>query len=586
MQSPVEGSSKQARTRRVSRRGFLKLAGGTGSLMLLAACGGGAPAAPAATEAPLVPRAVPTMAPAQSAPTAAAPAAAAPTAAPKPQATAAPAVAQAGAKGKFTYAFHTAIAPAWLDPQEAPPQVTPYNFAYALHDALIKPMPGKDFAPSLAESYEVAPDFKSATFKLRQGVKFHDGSPVTGEDVKFTYENYRGASAAVLKAKLDRIDLPDDRTVKFFFKEPFVDFLILYGSPASGAAWIVPKAHYQKVGKDGFKTAPIGAGPYRFVRQAAGSEMEFEAFPEYWRKSPSVKTLVARGVPEAATRLAMLKTGEIDTMYSVPGDLLDVIRKEPGLRLTAPLGGSVWLELMSLDRPDHPFKDIRVRQAVSLALDRKAINDAELGGLSPVEGNWVPAEWPGALQRPVPPTDLAKAKELMAQAGVPDGFDVSAITPLPPFYSWGERVGSQLRGIGIRTQVNTMERAPFYERLAPGPERLKGMVIQFSGAPGDAGARIRENAVCKGAFSGLCVPEVEDKMAAHDASTDLQQRKKILDEVQAYLLDQYLLIPLVRNVFTIAAGPKLANPKIEDIIGSIPQYIWIGPWEDLQIKDG
>src|SRR5205823_4364860 len=150
------------------------------------------------------------------------------------------------------------------------------------------PMPGKDFVPSLAESYEVAPDNKSATFKLRPNIKFHDGSPVTPEDVKFTAENYRGASAGILKSKIDRIELPDNRTVKFIFKEPFLDFMTVYGSPASGAAWIVPKAYYEKVGKDGFKNAPIGAGPYRFVRQSPGQEVEFEAFPDYWRKSPSV----------------------------------------------------------------------------------------------------------------------------------------------------------------------------------------------------------------------------------------------------------------------------------------------------------
>ena len=117
------------------------------------------------------------------------------------------------------------------------------------------------------------------------------------------------------------------------------------------------------------------------------------------------------------------------------------------------------------------------------------------------------------------------------------------------------------------------------------PDRLKGFVIQFSGAPGDAASRIRENAVCKGAFSGLCVPEIDQRMARYDASIDLKERKQLLDEVQAYLLDQYLLIPLCRNVFTIAAGPRLDVPKLEEIIGAIPQYIWIGPWEDVKVKD-
>jgi len=167
-----------------------------------------------------------------------------------------------------------------------------------VHDALVKPMPGKNFAPSLAESYEIAPDFKSATFKLRSGVKFHDGSPVTPDDVKFTYEQYRGASATVLKAKLERIELPDDRTVRFIFKEPFVDFLTIYGSPASGAAWIVPKAYYEKVGKDGFKTAPMGPGRTASCgsRQAPRSSL---------RRSPT--TGESRRASRRSSRRASLK---------------------------------------------------------------------------------------------------------------------------------------------------------------------------------------------------------------------------------------------------------------------------------------
>jgi ABC-type transport system substrate-binding protein len=281
----------------------------------------------------------------------------------------------------------------------------------------------------------------------------------------------------------------------------------------------------------------------------------------------------------------MLQTGEIDAGYQVPGDLLEAVKKDPKLRLSATLAGATWLEMMP-DRPDSPLSDPRVRQAISLAIDRKAINDAEIGGMSPIEGNWISAEWPGALQRPVPPTDVARAKQLLAEAGQAQGFEVSSITPLPPNTSWAERVASQLRLVNIRTQVNTMERAAFYERLAPGPDRLKGFIIQFSGAPGDAASRIRENAVCKGAFSGVCLPEVDQRMARYDASIDPKERQQLLEEVQAYLLDQYVLVPLVRNVLTIVVGPRLDVPKVEEIVGAMPQYTWIGPWEDVKVKDG
>jgi peptide/nickel transport system substrate-binding protein len=485
-------------------------------------------------------------------------------------------------KGRLVYAYSTTIPPAWLDPQENPPQVTPYLVAYAVHDAMVKPMPGNPLAPSLAESYEMAPDYKSATFKLRPGIKFHDGSPVTTEDVKFTFENYRGASAKVLHDKTDSVELVDDRTIRFHFKDPFLDFMVLYGSPASGAGWIVPKAYYQKVGPDGFKQTPIGAGPYRFVRQQLGVQIELEAFGEYWRKTPSVKTLVLKGVPEDSTRAAILQTGEAD-MTIIPSTLIDTIRRDPRYHFVPTRSAATWLECVP-DRPDSPLADIRVRQAISLAVDRKALNDAEMAGMSPIGGNWIPEEYAGAISRPVPPFDLAKARQLLTEAGVASGFDVGNITPLPPYFSWAERVASQLRAVNIRTGVQQLERATFYEKLAPGPDRLKGFILQFSGAPGDAAARIRENAVCKGTFSGLCTDEVDSRMAKYDASTDPKERLRLLEEVQNYLLDNYIMLPVARNVILNAAGPRLVNTPT-DVIGAIPQYPFTGPYEDIQLKD-
>jgi peptide/nickel transport system substrate-binding protein len=573
--------------RRLTRRAFIAYcAVPVGAAGLLAACAPASPSVPAAPKA--------TQAPLAGAPTQAPIVTPAPAAASKPAekpadkpaekpAAAAPAAGKPEPKGTLNYAWHTTISPAWLDPQENPPQITPYNFAYAVHDALVKHMPGKTFAPSLAESYEIASDSKSATFKLRPNIKFHDGTPVTPEDVKFTFEKYRGANATILKEKTAAIETPDDRTVKFVFKEPFLDFLTIYGSPSSGAGWIVPKAYYEKVGPNGFKQNPVGAGPYRFVKQQAGTEVEFEAFTEYWRKSPSVKTIIMRGIPEASTRLAGLQTGELDVANQMPGDLLETIRKDPNLRLVPLKAGPVWLEPMSFDKPDSPLKDIKVRQALSLAIDRKGFSDAEMGGLGVLEGNWIPADWPGALERPTPPFDVAKAKQLLAEAGVASGFEISQLTPLGGYASFAERVVGYLRAIGITTRVNTMERAAFYDALKPGPDRLKGLVIQLSGSPGDAAARIRENALCNGAFSSLCMPEVEEPMKRYEASIDVQERTKILNEVQAYLLDNYFLIPILRQAFINCLGPRIAN-KAEDIEGAIPQYVYIGPYEDVELK--
>src|SRR5437773_5860988 len=193
--------------------------------------------------------------------------------------------------GQMTWAVHISLAPTWFDPAETSGIITPFMVLYALHDALAKPMPGQLLAASLAESWSAAEDGLSYNFALRSDAIFHNGEPVTAEDVKFSYERYRGASHDVLKSRTAAIDILDPRHVRFRLKEPWPDFMTFYGS-ATGAGWVVPKKYVEKVGDDGYKKAPIGAGPYKFVSFTPGVELVFEAFEGYWRKVPSVKRLV------------------------------------------------------------------------------------------------------------------------------------------------------------------------------------------------------------------------------------------------------------------------------------------------------
>ena len=176
--------------------------------------------------------------------------------------------ARAAAKGKIVLAWHAGFASRWLDPQEHDGTATPDNFFTALHDALIKNQGTALYDhPALAERFTVAADSKSATFTLRNGLKFHNAEPVTPQYVKWSYENYRGAKADVFKKKTERVEIVDDRTIRFVFKEPFLDFAILFGTAnVAGPGWVVPEKYYKQVGADGFKQKPIGAGPFKLVR--------------------------------------------------------------------------------------------------------------------------------------------------------------------------------------------------------------------------------------------------------------------------------------------------------------------------------
>src|SRR2546425_8197919 len=301
--------------------------------------------------------------------------------------------AQGQPEGQLPIAFDASIASSFLDPAETPGIGTPFVFLYALHDALIKPLPGNDMAPCLAESWRESPDGLVYEFKLREGVRFHNGDPFTAEDVKFSFHRYRGVSARLLHERVKVVEIVDPYRVRFVLHAPWPDFLVFYATPATGAAWVVPKKHIEKVGEESFKRQPVGLGPYRFVRMTPGVELVLEANEQYWRKKPSIKRLVIKGVPDRTTRLAMLKTGEADIAYLMIGVEGETVRADPRLRLAQVIPSAAWW----LDFPEQwgkaksPWQDRRVRLAVNLAVDRQAVNQAERLGFSRLTRSIIPS---------------------------------------------------------------------------------------------------------------------------------------------------------------------------------------------------
>ncbi|MGF1597110.1 MAG: ABC transporter substrate-binding protein [Acidimicrobiales bacterium] len=488
--------------------------------------------------------------------------------------------------GTLSFGWNTGFSPVWFDPSVNTTSVSQFATQYVLHDALVKGMPGRVLAPSLAESYMIAPDFLSAEFTLREGLTFHDGSPLTTEDVAFTYTNYKGTGAEILQGQLKEIEIVDDLTIRFHFNTPFLDFLVLYGSTATGAGWILPKDYYERVGPDGFLAAPIGAGPFKFVENQDNNVIVYEAFDDYWRKNPGVETLNWHAIADNATRFAALQTGELDLATVFPGDLLDAIRADPNLDLVPTTGAPFWLEFVGYEDPSNPFHDKRVREAVSLALDRATIQQAEAGGGGGIEGQWIPEDYSGALQVETPyEFNVDKARELMAEAGYPDGFDAGMITPLLSQLPLTERVVTMLAEIGITLEINQIDRGEFLAEIGAGKEgTLTGVIKNISGAGGDAFSRIRNFATCDGQASRICDPFIDERVAAYDASTDLAERQEISEEIQQYMIDELHFVYVYDLGLNHGQGPRVVEDP-STVWAQIPQYVYPGLWEDINVTD-
>jgi peptide/nickel transport system substrate-binding protein len=491
----------------------------------------------------------------------------------------APAV-TAAPEGTMTWGVHITLASRWLDPAETEGIVTPFMVLYALHDALVKPMPAGPNTPSLAESWTQSKDGLTYEFVLRRGVKFHNGDPVTAEDVKFSFERYRGAAVKAFKERVRDVQVVDAGRVRIHLKEPWPDFMTFYGTTATGAGWIVPKSYVQKVGDDGFKKAPIGAGPYKFVSFTPGVELVLEAFEGYWRKTPAVKRLVLRSLPEETTRAAALKKGEVDIAYLLSGPVAEDIRRAPGFKLVAPSqsNGVFWLDLPDQWEPKSPWHDRRVRLAASHAIDRQALNQAETLGFSRPTGGIIPRAFEFSRAFEPPAYDPAKARQLLAEAGYPGGFDAGDLYPWPPYTSMGEALASYLQAVGIRTKIRTMERAAL--TTAWRERKLKGVIVGITGASGNAATRLEAYVSKNGVYTSGVLPEVEDLFQRQARELDVKKREALLHQIQGILHDRVTHVPVYELAFIWGVGPRAEEPGVSLIKG----YAYSAPYEDLRLK--
>lgn len=484
-----------------------------------------------------------------------------------------------GADTQLTWGVHVSLAPTWFDPADTPGIITPFMLLYAMHDAMVKPMPGEPAAASLAESWTVSPDGRTYEFVVRKGVTFHNGDPLTAADVKFSFERYRGAAASTFKQRVAGVDVVDPHRVRIRLKEPWPDFMAFYGTPASGAGWIVPKAYVERIGDDAFKKAPVGAGPYRFVSFRPGVELVLEAFDRYWRKKPAVKRLVFKVVPDEATRLAMLKRGEADIVYSVRGALAEELQRTAGLKLVPTIiPAPFWLVPTDQWNPQSPWHDRRVRLAATLAIDRKALNQAETLGHSKISFSMFPTSFDFYWQPPAHPFDPDRAKKLLAEAGYPNGFDAGNYYCDGSYANVAEAVANYWQPIGIRVQLRPLERAAFFAKYRE--KSLTNVIQSASGAGGNVATRVEAFVATGGTYVYGAYPDLDDLFHQQARELDRKKRETLLHRIQQLVYDKAMVIPIWELGFLNGVGPRVETSGL----GLITGHAYSAPYEDLRIQ--
>ena len=331
-----------------------------------------------------------------------------------------------------------------------------YVYVHLVFNGLSRIDPDMTVKPDLAESWTASDDLKTWTFKLRQGVKFHHGRVLDAEDVAATMNRIldpaTGSRARTSLSMVDKVTSVDALTVKFDLNLPYAGFADIF---ADRQLRIVPK---DKLGE--LSTHPIGTGPFMFKSWSPGDRMELVRNPDYFEKGlPKADGVTIRIVPEAAARIAALESGALDIVWSLPYESVDKFKNHASVRadgVSTPTWDGV---ILNNERP--PFNDVRVRQALALTIDKEAIVELALFGQGDPTFSPIPPSHPYFNKSlKFNPPDIAKAKKLLAEAGFPNGFEVSMQVPQEreQRVRVGVAVRDMARAAGIRINV---ERVPF-----------------------------------------------------------------------------------------------------------------------------
>jgi peptide/nickel transport system substrate-binding protein len=455
-----------------------------------------------------------------------------------------------------------------------PWQETPFSKGYLtlLYDFLVGANPDGtlSMANGVAEKWELSADGKTWTFSLRKGITFHDGSELTAEDVKWSLEMVTkpesiAANAARLRGTFKAIEVVDPYTLVIHTHKPDLWLPQDLSMAASYEGAVLPKKYFEKVGADGFAANAIGSGPYKWAKGLTGSFIQLEAVDKHWAEGvPKYKTLTYRVVAEESTRIAMIQTGEVD-IVSVSRERVPDLQAL-GLNVLVKERGSVMGCYFHQQWEGHPIGDRRVRQALNLAINRDEIvqfifaGQAKLMAMYPI-GSFAVAAGADPELKPYP-YDPAKAKQLLAEAGYPNGFETTiysyAREDVPEMVRLVEAIAGYTAKIGVKLNIFSTEYPVARTRRITGkmPGHISCLGTPNRSNPGDLFTLIHTLHHSSSRLSDHKAPELDALIEAGQAAKTEAESRKILGDIHRWLYNDYATMPIAEASIPFVADPK------------------------------
>jgi peptide/nickel transport system substrate-binding protein len=433
--------------------------------------------------------------------------------------------------------------------------------------------------PLLATEWKL-PDPTTIDFTLRPGVKFHDGSPFTADDVVYTLNLVADPMSKVSTPAnynwIERAEKTGELSVRVKLKRPTPAALEYFALVVP----IYPKAYREKVGPEGYAKAPVGAGPYKVTKVESGVSIDFERFEDYWAGSPkgkpAIRKISVRFVPDAATEMTELLAGRADWIWNLNPDQFDSVNTIPHLQAVRKESmriGYLALDAAGRTGADNPITKQKVRQAIWHAIDRKAIADKLVTGGSRVPpAPCFPPQFGCDGEMAVHyPYDPAKAKQLLAEAGYPGGFDVELASYVLP--QWGAAVQNYLQAVGIRAKINQLQVQALVQRAKAGELRMY-LGSWGSYSINDVSA-ILPNFFDGGADDYARDPDVQKWLAEAGSSNDAEVRKKAYSAAIQRITERAYWAPLHTYVTTYGYSKQLDFTPYAD---ELPRF-FLAKWK-------
>ena len=426
--------------------------------------------------------------------------------------------------------------PPGLDPTTSPAATIKRVVHYNLLEGLLKVDRNGRVAPALAKSYSISKDGKEYTFVLHSGIKFHDGKPCTSEDVKHTFERLLDPKTAapyrMFYEPIESIQAVDPTTVKFKTKKVDSNFLF---NMARGDAVIVPK---QAV--DRLKSAPVGTGPFKFVAWNRGDSVVMAKNPDYYIKGlPYLDKVTFKFIPDPSAQLAALRAGDIDVIaYDLAPENAPALEKDA--RFKVQKGNTTTEVIMAMNHSKKPFSDPKVRQAITLAIDRKAVIQGAVAGYGiPIGSHMDPTNPYYVDLSNLYPYNPEKAKQLLAEAGYANGFE--AVLKLPEPYAYarrsGEVIADQLSKVGIRLTLEVIQMGQWIDRVFKNADY--DLTVMGHAEPFDIEIYARPNY-----YFRYNNPKFQELLKKAEEEMSEPARKKIYEQAQRMLADDFVNVYL------------------------------------------